>query len=99
MLALDLQRLTHRLRATVDEACLVLAAAGQQHGVQVLQVARRRHGHQMIATEGPDFAFHATLFMALTRRTKARHKIPMGTEGHKARRLLATEAAQDLLHR
>ena len=77
MRALDRQRLTHRLRATVDEACLVLAAAGQQQGVQVVQVARRGHGHQMVPAEGPDFAFHATLFMALTRRAEARHKIPV----------------------
>src|SRR2546428_601157 len=99
MLALDLQRLTHRLLATVDEACLVLAAAGQQHGVQVLQVAGRGHRDKMISAEGPDFTFHATLFMALTRRTEARYKIPMRSEGHEARRLLATETAQDLLHR
>jgi hypothetical protein len=99
MLALDRQRLTHRLRATVDAACLVLAAASQQHGVQILKVARRGHGPQMVATEGPDFAFHASLFMALARRTEARFEIPVGTERHEARRLLAAEAAQDLLHR
>src|SRR5712691_11394795 len=99
MLALDRQRLTHRLRATIDTACLVLMAASQQHGVQLLQVARRGHGHQMVATEGPDFAFYATLFMALAWRTEARLKIPVRTERDEARRLLTTEAAQDLLHR
>src|SRR5713226_2770040 len=99
MLALDRQRLTHRLHATVDAACLILAAASQQQGVQILQVACRGHGYQMIAPKGPDFAFYATLFMALARRTEACLEIPVGTERHEARRFLAAKAAQDLLHR
>src|SRR6266487_3538690 len=77
MLALDSQRFTHRLLTTVDEASLVLAAAGQQHGVQVLQVARRGHGNEVISAEGPNFAFDASLFMPLAWGTKARLKIPM----------------------
>src|SRR6202011_5714335 len=59
MLTLDRRRLTHRLLASVDAARLVLATPGQQHGVQVLQVARRRHRDEVISAEEAGFAFDA----------------------------------------
>src|SRR5579859_3207890 len=99
MLALDRRRLTHRLLASVDAARLVFATPGQQHRVQGLQVARRRHRDEVISPKVADFSFDAPLFMPLARRTEARFEIPVGTERHEARRLLAAKTTQDLLHR
>lgn len=99
MLALDGQRLTHRLLATVDAARLVLAATGQQHGVELVQVARRGHRDEMVAAEDPYLAFDTSFFMPFAWGTEARLKLPMRAERHEALRLLAAEAAQDFLHR
>src|SRR5262249_39352872 len=98
MLAFDRQRLTDGLLATVDGARLVLAAAGQQQGVELVQIVHRRHRHEMVPAEEAGFSFDATLLMALTWRTEAGFESPMRAERHEARRLLASKPTQDPLH-
>jgi hypothetical protein len=99
VLALDGQRLAHRLGAASQRARLVGAAGGQQQAVELFEVARGGHRDPVVAAEGAHLTLDATLFVALTRRTEAGLEAPVRAERHEARRLLAPEAAQDLLHR
>src|SRR5207244_4586845 len=60
MLALDRQRFANGLLTTANDAPQIFFAACQQHAIELLQVTRGGHWHQVIAAEVTSFAFHAT---------------------------------------
>src|SRR6266540_3622130 len=77
VVAFDRECVTDGLLATIDHARLVLAAPGQQHGIQRVEIARSWHWDEVVAAKEPGFSFDATFFMALAGRTEARFKAPM----------------------
>jgi hypothetical protein len=54
MIAFNRECLADRQLASVDRARLVLTEPGQQHGVQVSEIAGARHGHQVVSSKEPD---------------------------------------------
>ncbi len=89
----------HRQRPSVQHTGFVGAAAGQQHGVDGLEIGDVRHGDEVVAAEVAAFALDAALLVALARRAELGREAPMRSEGHEPGGLLAPMPAQDLAHR
>ena len=85
--------------AAHQRALFVFLTAGVQQFIQLRQIPRLRHRHQMIAPEVAALVLHPALLVAARRVAELALETPMRPERKEALRLFPLVATQDLLHR